>query len=66
MRNSWGGSSVHDCSKGGWTTRDLRSKLREVTNNLLCVCLVFIGLNDILKGVNLKSSIANFKQIIKY
>lgn len=47
MRNTWGGTRKYDCANGGWTTRDLKTGLREV-KQFLDFWVLFVGLNDIL------------------
>lgn len=64
MRNTWGGTRAYDYAKGGWTTRELKTGLREV-RQLLHFCILFVGLNDILKGKNTKETKTNIRAIIK-
>lgn len=39
------------CARGGWTTMDLKCAVRSGTDRFNQLCVVFIGINDILRGV---------------
>lgn len=61
-RASDGGNN--DCSGSGWTTRDLLYAVRSRRNTLRPVCVIMIGINDIIKNLPISLTKKSISTII--